>query len=78
MRLEPRIRRGADGRPLPSMVEAAQALFPGETIVLVLGGFRLVEEDEVTLRTTAQRLRELGVVRLASTHCSGDLARCVP
>jgi len=60
------------------MVEAAQALFPGETIVLVLGEFHLAEADETAIRASTQCLLELGVVRLAPTHCSGDLARCVP
>jgi 7,8-dihydropterin-6-yl-methyl-4-(beta-D-ribofuranosyl)aminobenzene 5'-phosphate synthase len=59
------------------IVEAAKTLFPGETIALVLGGFHLVQENEATIRAIAQRLLELGVVRIAPTHCSGDLARAV-
>jgi 7,8-dihydropterin-6-yl-methyl-4-(beta-D-ribofuranosyl)aminobenzene 5'-phosphate synthase len=59
------------------IVEATKALFPGETIVLVLGGFHLGQESEAAIRAIAQRLLELGVVRIAPTHCSGDLARAV-
>jgi len=59
------------------MVQTAQSLFPGETIALVLGGFHLVEQSEAAIRATAQRLLDLGVVKVAPTHCSGDLARAV-
>ncbi len=59
------------------MVETAKSLFPGETIALVIGGFHLVDQGEAAIRAIAQRLLELGVVRIAPTHCSGDLARAV-
>jgi len=59
------------------MVETAKSLFPSETIALVIGGFHLVEESEATIRSIAQRLLDLGVVKVAPTHCSGDLARSV-
>lgn len=59
------------------MVEAAKSLFPGETIALVIGGFHLVNETEAAIRAIALRLLDLGVVRVAPTHCSGDLARAV-
>jgi len=59
------------------IVEAAKALFPGETVALVIGGFHLWQESEAAIRAIAQRLLALGVVRIAPTHCSGDLARAV-
>ncbi|MEN6368808.1 MAG: MBL fold metallo-hydrolase [Thermotogota bacterium] len=59
------------------MVEAAKSLFPGEAIALVIGGFHLVEESEAAVRSIAQQLLALGVVKVAPTHCSGDVARAV-
>jgi len=59
------------------IVETAQALFPEEPIALVLGGFHLLRSSETTLRRIAVQLVDLGVQRVAPTHCSGDLARDV-
>ena len=56
-------------------VEAVQALFPREPIALVLGGFHLLRSGETTIRGIAERLREMGVRRIAPTHCSEDLSR---
>ena len=59
------------------IVEAAQALFPEETIDLVLGGFHLLRSSEIALQRIASELLALGVQRVAPTHCSGDLTRQV-
>lgn len=59
------------------IVEAAHVLFPREPIALVLGGFHLLRSGEATIRAIAERLREMGVRRIAPTHCSEDLARDV-
>jgi 7,8-dihydropterin-6-yl-methyl-4-(beta-D-ribofuranosyl)aminobenzene 5'-phosphate synthase len=59
------------------MVEAVQALFPGGTIALVIGGLHLAGESAAAVRVIAQQLFDLGVVKVAPTHCSGDVARLV-
>lgn len=59
------------------MVETARTLFPGEPIALVIGGFHLLQESEASIRAMALSLLDLGVARVAPTHCSGDLARTV-
>jgi len=59
------------------VVEAAHALYPDDPIDLVLGGFHLLRATEAEVRTIGARLLELGVRRLAPTHCTGDRARAI-
>jgi len=47
----------------------------GEPIELVLGGFHLSGTGQAGIRSIVDDFRELGVHRVAPTHCSGDVAR---
>lgn len=47
----------------------------GEDIYLVVGGFHLMNHSEPEIKLIISEFRELGVKRVAPSHCSGDLAR---
>ncbi len=47
----------------------------GEKVFLVMGGFHLLGKSETEIKGIVQKFRELGVERIAPSHCSGDLAR---
>ena len=45
-----------------------------EDIYLVMGGFHLTGSGEEKINSVIQGLRELGVLKIAPSHCTGDLA----
>ena len=47
----------------------------GENVFLVIGGFHLLDKSELALKQIVKKFRELGVERVAPSHCSGDKAR---
>jgi len=51
--------------------------FLQDDILLVLGGFHLLKDDQQALERAVSDFRELGVQRVAPTHCSGDMTRRV-
>jgi 7,8-dihydropterin-6-yl-methyl-4-(beta-D-ribofuranosyl)aminobenzene 5'-phosphate synthase len=55
------------------MVRGAKKVVEGE-IVLVTGGFHLIEASRAQLTSIISDLRGLGVQQAAPSHCSGDLA----
>jgi 7,8-dihydropterin-6-yl-methyl-4-(beta-D-ribofuranosyl)aminobenzene 5'-phosphate synthase len=55
------------------MVRGAQEVVEGE-IVLVTGGFHLIEASRAQLTSIISDLHGLGVQQVAPSHCSGDLA----
>lgn len=57
-----------------AMVEAAQRLAPRTPIRYLLGGFHMLRQDRETAMKQVQRVRALGVDRVAPTHCTGDFA----
>lgn len=60
-----------------AIVKTVISLFPDDPINLIIGGFHLLNESESSVRSIAQDLLGLGVLRVAPTHCSGDLTRAV-
>jgi 7,8-dihydropterin-6-yl-methyl-4-(beta-D-ribofuranosyl)aminobenzene 5'-phosphate synthase len=56
------------------IVKKAKELVDAE-VLLILGGFHLLEENQATLERILQEFRALGVQYVAPTHCSGDLTR---
>ncbi|MFZ5941531.1 MAG: MBL fold metallo-hydrolase [Bacteroidota bacterium] len=56
------------------MVERAKEIFPGKKIALVAGGFHLLRTKESEISEISGRLRDLGVEKLAASHCTGDKA----
>lgn len=57
-----------------NIVEKVKGLRPKERIYLVTGGFHLMNSSKRDIREIGEQLRELGVVKLAASHCSGDEA----
>jgi 7,8-dihydropterin-6-yl-methyl-4-(beta-D-ribofuranosyl)aminobenzene 5'-phosphate synthase len=56
------------------IVEAAARHFKKE-IAFVMGGFHLFSTDPASIQKIIERLRTLGVKKVAPCHCSGDRAR---
>lgn len=56
------------------MLEALKEEFR-ESFYLVLGGLHLFNLREDEIEGTIERLKEIGVLKLAPAHCSGDKAR---
>jgi 7,8-dihydropterin-6-yl-methyl-4-(beta-D-ribofuranosyl)aminobenzene 5'-phosphate synthase len=57
----------------PGVVEIARAAraYPGRDIELLIGGFHLRGQPPSKLEGTLQALRDLGVRRVAPSHCTG-------
>lgn len=60
----------------PGIVEIARIAraYLGKEIYLLMGGFHLLGKSERNLRGTLQALRNLGVRKVAPSHCTGDEA----
>ncbi len=56
------------------IIEKAMEL-TGKKVFLVLGGFHLLNKSEAEIKEIIKEFRELGVERVAPSHCSGDLTR---
>ena len=55
------------------MVEEAAAV-AAAPVEMVVGGFHLLKETKKNALKTAERLRALGVERVAPSHCTGEKA----
>ena len=55
------------------MAEQAQA-YLGKDIYLLMGGFHLGGRSDAEIRAIIQRLKELGIRKVAPSHCTGDNA----
>jgi 7,8-dihydropterin-6-yl-methyl-4-(beta-D-ribofuranosyl)aminobenzene 5'-phosphate synthase len=58
-----------------SIVKKARAMRPNAGVALVMGGFHLLSASPRQIDEIVRELRELGVERVAPSHCTGDLAR---
>lgn len=61
----------------PGIVEIVQRVnqtFPGKKIALVAGGFHLGSENDAEILEVSELLRQEGVEKLATSHCTGDHA----
>ena len=60
----------------PGIVDVATAArtYRDKEIHLLMGGFHLDEQGDRSLRATLQALQELGVQKVAPSHCTGDRA----
>ncbi|MGD9379312.1 MAG: MBL fold metallo-hydrolase [candidate division WOR-3 bacterium] len=56
------------------IVERVRRMFPEQAIALVAGGFHLVGKTDEQIRGISARLQELGVKRIAPSHCTGQSA----
>jgi len=57
-----------------NIIERVRELFPGERILLVLGGFHLGAEGSEEVFSIARKLREMEVEKTAPAHCTGEEA----
>lgn len=58
-----------------SIIKEAKQLFPEKDVLLVMGGFHLRAYDNDQLAGIAKDFQNLGVKKVAPSHCSGDLTR---
>lgn len=58
-----------------SILRKAKAMTPNANIALVMGGFHLLSATSGEIDKIVRSFRELGVRRVAPSHCTGDLAR---
>jgi len=56
------------------IIERVRSLFPEKPVALVTGGFHLVSATRQEVMEISARLKELGVKKLAPSHCTGRLA----
>lgn len=57
-----------------SIVGRAKQMFPEKPILLVAGGFHLVNATEPEIRNISSRLRQMGTRTIAPSHCTGRSA----
>ena len=56
------------------IIKRVKEILPERPIVLVAGGFHLVNASEENIRDISARLKELGVMNIAPSHCTGEMA----
>jgi len=62
---------GCSHAGIVSIVEHASQLAGGKHVYAVVGGLHLAEASEERVKLTAEKLRELGVEKVAVGHCTG-------
>lgn len=60
----------------PNVADIAEhaKTYQGKPIYLLMGGFHLWGRNDAEIRAITQRLKELGVKKVAPSHCTGDKA----
>lgn len=58
-----------------NILEQAKNSFPNETIYLALGGFHLYRKTEEEIKSTIDKMSNMGILNAAPSHCSGNTAR---
>ena len=58
-----------------NIAEKARQILPDKSIYLVMGGFHLSGAADSQLKTIIKGFRDLGVQKVAPSHCSGDRCR---
>ncbi len=58
-----------------NIVRRAKEVVPKRPVALVMGGFHLGSASDKQLQRLIQDFRQLGVKKVAPSHCSGDRAR---
>jgi len=57
-----------------NIVEKVKKLTSGDKIYLLSGGFHLMNSKEKETREIGEKLREIGVKKMAASHCTGEKA----
>ncbi|MFO8143918.1 MAG: MBL fold metallo-hydrolase [Dehalococcoidales bacterium] len=58
-----------------NILERSGEIFPGSKVHLCMGGFHLLSSSDSEVGNIVRRFREMGVERVAPSHCSGDKCR---
>jgi len=58
-----------------NIAKKAKQILPDKNIYLVMGGFHLSGASDSELRSIIKAFRDIGVKRVAPSHCSGDRCR---
>lgn len=59
----------------PGIVEIATRMAEKDGLALVMGGFHLKDSSDAQIASVIAKLEQLGVARVAPTHCTGDRGR---
>ena len=59
------------------IVEKVKEKFFNEKIYLVMGGFHLMDKDRRTVEIILEHFKNLGVIKVGPTHCTGYEARSI-
>lgn len=59
------------------IMEEVSAAYPGKGICAVIGGFHLYHTSEEGVRALAGRIRDMGIGKIYTGHCTGDAAFAV-
>lgn len=58
-----------------NIVKRAEQMLPDKDVYLVMGGFHLSGASDSELRSIIRAFRDIGVQKVAPSHCSGDRCR---
>lgn len=58
-----------------NIAKKAKQILPDKNIYLVMGGFHLSGASDSELRSIIKGFRDIGVQKVAPSHCSGDRCR---
>jgi 7,8-dihydropterin-6-yl-methyl-4-(beta-D-ribofuranosyl)aminobenzene 5'-phosphate synthase len=56
------------------IIETAKRIHPEKRLLLVAGGFHLALKRTARIRKISEQLRQLGVEKIAPSHCTGNAA----
>lgn len=56
------------------IIDEARAAFPGQPVLALVGGLHLFLREDDEIRELAATIRDLGVERIHTGHCTGDRA----
>lgn len=59
------------------VMDEVERAFPGEQVKAYLGGLHLFRMDETEVREMARKIRDAGIHRVITGHCTGDMAFAV-
>ncbi len=57
-----------------NILNEVAAAFPGKRLLALVGGLHLFRSSDDTVRTLAKRIKETGIARIVTGHCTGDRA----
>ena len=68
------IMNGCSHPGIVKIVKQAKAIHPNKKIALVAGGFHLMRKSVNEVRKISAELKELGIEKIAPSHCTGENA----